>query len=186
MICAWPRLRQTWRTEAEAKKSSKSQVINGNIQKRFIIQQVQVEWCVWGIFKGSFIPILHKPLSLSSYHSVIIDSSAAFKNNLLRVVDVVDEVLNDGCGVGGLDALAVVGDHRASRGADDDDALLTLYGKRKCISTRPRIWRMYPEAEAEAECLTFLPYTLRSSALITTNLSPPTEIPLANALSLEV
>lgn len=134
MACAWSRLRQTWRTETEAKKSSKSQVINGNIQKRFIIQQVQVEWCVWGIFKGSFIPILHKPLSLSSYHSVIIASSAAFKNNLLRVVDVVDEVLNDGCGVGGLDALAVVGDHGASRGADDDDALLTLHGKKNVLA----------------------------------------------------
>lgn len=33
---------------------------------------------------------------------------------------------------------------------------------------------------------TFLPYKLRSSALIDTNFSPPTEKPLAKALSLEV
>jgi hypothetical protein len=58
--------------------------INGNIQKRIIIQQAQVGWCVWEIFKGSFIPILHKPLSLSSYHSVIIASSAAFKKQSIE------------------------------------------------------------------------------------------------------
>jgi hypothetical protein len=42
------------------------------------------------------------------------------------VVDVVDEVLDNGCGVGGLDGLAVVGDHDARDGLDDDDTLLAL------------------------------------------------------------
>lgn len=46
----------------------------------------------------------------------------------MRVVDVVDQLLDVGGGVGGLAALAVVGDDGAGRSADDDGALLALFG----------------------------------------------------------
>lgn len=49
-----------------------------------------------------------------------------YASRLFRVVDVVDEVLNDGSGVGGLGTLAVDADHSASASADDDGALLAL------------------------------------------------------------
>lgn len=45
----------------------------------------------------------------------------------MRVVDVVDQVLHDSRRVGGLHALAVVGDDGAGGGADNDGALLALY-----------------------------------------------------------
>jgi hypothetical protein len=47
-------------------------------------------------------------------------------SHLLRVVDVVDQVLDDGRGVGCLGSLAVVGDHGAGGSADDDGAGLAL------------------------------------------------------------
>jgi hypothetical protein len=49
-----------------------------------------------------------------------------YASRLFGVVDVVDQVLDYGSGVGGLGTLAVVSDHSASAGADDDDTLLTL------------------------------------------------------------
>lgn len=102
--------------------------------------------------------------------------------HLLRVVDVVDQVLDNGRGVGGLHALAVVGDDRAGRGADNDGALLALYTMRQL-----RLFCGYVlPSQAVPGVATFLPYRLRSSALIETNFSPPTEKPLAKALSLEV
>lgn len=46
---------------------------------------------------------------------------------LLRVVDVVDQVLHDRCGVGGLHVLAVMGDDGAGGGADDNGTFLALF-----------------------------------------------------------
>lgn len=46
----------------------------------------------------------------------------------MRVVDVVDQLLDDGGSVGSLDVLGVVGDDGASRSTDDDGALLVLLG----------------------------------------------------------
>lgn len=42
------------------------------------------------------------------------------------MVDVVDQVLDDGGGVGSLDGLGVVGDDDAGGSSDDDNAFLAL------------------------------------------------------------
>jgi hypothetical protein len=47
--------------------------------------------------------------------------------NLPGVVEVVDEVLDNGCSVGGLDTLVVVGNDGARGGTGNNDTLLTLY-----------------------------------------------------------
>lgn len=49
-----------------------------------------------------------------------------YASRLFGVVDVVDQVLDHGSGVASLGILAVMGDHGASAGADDDDTLLAL------------------------------------------------------------
>ena len=46
----------------------------------------------------------------------------------LVLFDVVNEVLDNGCGVGGLDILGVMGDHDARLGLHNDNTLLTLIG----------------------------------------------------------
>lgn len=46
--------------------------------------------------------------------------------HLFTAPDVVAEVLDNGGGVGGLYALAVVGDEDGRGGLDDDDTLLAL------------------------------------------------------------
>lgn len=48
------------------------------------------------------------------------------KLHLPGVVDVVNEVLDNGCGVGSLDGLGVVGDNDAGDGLDNDNTLLAL------------------------------------------------------------
>lgn len=115
--------------------------------------------------------------SLNISYSSTGPSSIHRSGHLLRVVDVVDQLLDDGGGVGGLDALAVVGDDGAGRSADDDGALLALFG----ISIHPFFRGVYCIA-----AITFLPYRLRGSALIVRNFSEPTEKPLVKALSGEV
>lgn len=71
-----------------------------------------------------FFPILHRP-------RIIVSSACSVQNtrrrHLLRVVDVVDQVLHNSRCVGGLHALAVVGDDGAGRGANNDGTLLALY-----------------------------------------------------------
>jgi hypothetical protein len=57
-------------------------------------------------------------------HSFHISSSTTVR--LAVLVDVVDEVLDDGGGVGGLHGLAVMGDHDTGLGLDDDNTLLAL------------------------------------------------------------
>lgn len=49
-----------------------------------------------------------------------------YASRLFGVVDVIDQVFDHGSGVGSLGTLAVVSDHSASAGADDDDTLLAL------------------------------------------------------------
>ena len=49
--------------------------------------------------------------------------------HLLGVVDVVDKLLDDGGGIRGLNTLAVVSDHSAGAGTDNNDALLALETK---------------------------------------------------------
>ena len=116
---------------------------------------------------------------------MLVSSRAYFERIYLSLVEVVNQVLNDSGGVGGLDALTVVGNDGARGSAGHDDTLLTLKrkhilapisrGDRVGVTGRSRLW-----------VLTFLPYRLRSSALIVTNFSPAMEKPLAKALSAEV
>jgi hypothetical protein len=47
-------------------------------------------------------------------------------SRLFGVVDVVNQILDHGSGVGRLGTLTVVSDHGASASADNDDALLAL------------------------------------------------------------
>lgn len=47
--------------------------------------------------------------------------------SLPGVVEVVNEVLNDGGSIGGLDGLTVVGDDGARGSTGNDDTLLALY-----------------------------------------------------------
>ena len=47
-------------------------------------------------------------------------------SNLPGVVEIVDEVLDNGGSVGSLDGLVVVGDDSARGGTGNDDTLLTL------------------------------------------------------------
>ena len=47
--------------------------------------------------------------------------------HLPGVVDVVNEVLDNNCCVGGLNGFIVVGDNNAGDGLDNDDTLLALY-----------------------------------------------------------
>lgn len=54
---------------------------------------------------------------------------------LLGVVDVVDQVLDDSSGVGGLDALAVVGDDGAGGGTDNNGALLALFVRMSVVGS---------------------------------------------------
>lgn len=88
--------------------------------------------------------------------------------HLLRLVDVVDQVLDHGSGVVGLDGFGVMGDNNAGDGSDDDDTVLAL---RLSADTAQRNRR--------AARQTFLPYRLRSSARIAKNLSPPTTKPFS-------
>ena len=60
-----------------------------------------------------------------SFH-LISEASLVQGAHLLGVVDVVDDLLDNGSGVGGLDTLGVVGDHSAGRSTDNDGTLLTL------------------------------------------------------------
>lgn len=66
-----------------------------------------------------------------SYHCVF--------SNLLGFVEVVDEVLDNGRGVGGLDGLAVVGDDGARGGTGNNDTLLTLYHRPKRLAQIPML-----------------------------------------------
>lgn len=69
-------------------------------------------------------------ISYSSQSRIIVSSACSIQNtrggHLLRVVDVVDQVLHHSRGVSSLHFLAVVGDDGAGRGADNDGALLAL------------------------------------------------------------
>lgn len=58
-----------------------------------------------------------------------VSSRAYFERIYLSrsLVEVVNEVLNDSGGVGGLGTLAVVGDDSAGGSASDDNTLLTLH-----------------------------------------------------------
>lgn len=47
--------------------------------------------------------------------------------HLPGVVDVVNEVLDNNCCVGGLNGFVVVGNNNARDGLDNDDTLLALY-----------------------------------------------------------
>lgn len=48
----------------------------------------------------------------------------------LGLVKVVNKVLDNGSSVGGLNVLAVVGDHSTRGGTDNNSALLTLFPER--------------------------------------------------------
>ena len=69
-------------------------------------------------------------ISYSSQPSYVITSSSTiprpYASRLFGVVDVVDELLNNGGGVGGLGLCPVDTDHGAGAGTDDDGALLAL------------------------------------------------------------
>lgn len=56
-------------------------------------------------------------------------------SNLPGVVEVVDEVLDNGRGVGGLDRLAVVGNDGARGSTGNNDTLLALHHAIRNIST---------------------------------------------------
>lgn len=62
-----------------------------------------------------------------SFRIIRLFDSITRRGHLLRVVDVVDQVLHHCRRVGGLHALAVVGDDGAGGGPDNDGALLALY-----------------------------------------------------------
>lgn len=123
--------------------------------------------------------------SQAPYHRIIrLFNSRPLDWRLLGVVDVVDQVLHNSRRVGGLHALAVVRDDSAGRGANNDGALLALYSNTSA-SFVLRGMDMLCSGVVVVRA-TFLPYRLRSSALMDTNFSPPMEKPLAKALSLEV
>ena len=46
------------------------------------------------------------------------------------LVDVVDELFDDGCGISGLDVFWVVGDNSTGRGPDDDRTRFSLASER--------------------------------------------------------
>ena len=77
------------------------------------------------VFNGALFLIFTGPVS--SYHPCSIQNTARGWHLLRRVVDVVDQVLHNSGGIGGLHALAVVGDDGAGGGANDDGTLLALY-----------------------------------------------------------
>jgi hypothetical protein len=77
-------------------------------------------------FDAPLFAILH----ISYSHIILLDDRKSFSTRThLGLVKVVNKVLNNGSSVGGLNVLAVVGDHSARRGTDNNSALLTLFPK---------------------------------------------------------
>lgn len=96
-------------------------------QKKKKYKQVKLRW---KDLNGALKFLLFTNIT-SAHQIMLVSSRAYFERIYLSLVEVVNQVLNDSGGVGGLDALTVVGDNGARGSAGHDDTLLTL--KRKDI-----------------------------------------------------
>lgn len=81
---------------------------------------------------------------------------------LSTVVDVINQLLDDRCGIGSLNVFPMMGDKSAAGCTAHDNTLLALY------CTNESLFRGEDNRDG---VLTFFPYRLRPSALMVTNLS---------------